>query len=205
MPKYFPSSGINFLLHAFNLSWSLHSFPSIWWTSFTVSIHLMGKPLDSSAFFRSIFLSPVSQKLFERIILSRLLFFLKCNSIRSLFPRAEFHSERSTLDQILFYFQSTSDGLNKPKPSSRTIRATIDFSTAIDSVWRPALFHKLISADLTPCTQSFLSDRRAWVIFQNHRSRSFRVRRGVPQVSVLGPVLFSFFNNIHAFPSSSVS
>ena len=40
------------------------------------------------------------------------------------------------------------------------ILATVDFSKAFDSVWHPALFHKLISAGLPPCfarwTQSFL-------------------------------------------------
>ena len=117
MLKHLPRSGMDFLLHIFNLSWSSHSFPSIWKTSSIIPIHKMGM-------------------LFERIILFRLLFFLESNSILS--PRqAGIPSGRSTLNQILYLSQSILDGFNKPRPGSRTILSTIDFSKAFDSVCIP--------------------------------------------------------------------
>ena len=207
--KHLPRSGMDFLLHIFKLSWSSHSFPSIWKTSPIILNHKMRKPLDSPASFRPISLTSCVSKLFERIILSRLLFFLESNFILS--PRqAGFRPGRSTLDQILYLSHSISDGFNKPRPGFLTILSTIDFSKAFDSVRHPSLFHKPISAGLPPCfarrTQSFLSDRRACVVFQNHKSSCFRVRRGVLQGSVLVAALFSpFINDLPASLPSSIS
>ena len=112
MLKHLPRSGMDFLLHIFNFSWSSHLFSSIWKTSSIIPIHKMGKPL--AAFFRSVSLTSCVSKLFERIILSRLLFFLESNSI--LFPcQVGFCPGRSTLDQISFLSQSISDEFNKPR------------------------------------------------------------------------------------------
>ena len=206
MLKHLPRPGMDLLLHIFNLSWSSHFFPSFWKTSSIISIYQMRTPLDSSASFRPISLTSCVSKLFKRIILSRLLFFLESNFV--LFPRqASFRPGRSTLDQILLLSQSISDGFNKPRPGSRTILSTIDFSKAFDSVWHPTFFHKLILVGLPSCfarwTQSFLSDRRACVVYQNHKSRFFRARRSVPQGSILGPVFFFLF--INDFPASLLS
>ena len=74
MLKHLPRSGIDFLLHIFNLTWSLHSFPSIWKTSSIIPIHKMGKHFDYPASFLPISLTSCVSKLFDRIILSRQLF-----------------------------------------------------------------------------------------------------------------------------------
>ena len=102
MLKHLPRSGMDFLLHIFNLSWTSHSFPSIWKTSSIISIHKIGKPLDSPASFRPISLTSCLSKFFNAlfypiysffwnlilfIILSRLLFFLESNSMLSLLAR----------------------------------------------------------------------------------------------------------------------
>ena len=83
MLKPLPCSGMDFIQHIFNLPWSSHSVSSICKTSFIIPIHKVRKPLDSPASLRPIFLTSCALKLFERIILSCMLFFLKSNFMLS--------------------------------------------------------------------------------------------------------------------------
>ena len=168
MLKHLPYSGMDFLLHIFNPSWSLHSFSSIWKISSIIPIYMMGKPLDSPASFWPISLISCISKIFECIILSRLLFFLESNSI--LYPsQVSFCPGRSTLDQILFLFMSISFGFNKPRPDSWTILATIDFPKALDSVWPPtfttnSFWLASLLALLVGLNLSFLISALVWFI-----------------------------------------
>ena len=154
------------------------------------------KPTSSPFSFRPIFLTSCISKLFERLIFSRLTFHLESNHLLST-CQAGFRPGRSPLDQILTLSQSIWDGFQQKKPPDRTILASVDFSKAFDSVWHSALFHKLLLLKLPPCfvfwVRSFLSDCRAKVQVGGSRSFSFHIRQGVPQGSVLGPVLFILF------------
>ena len=74
---HLPQSALHFLLYIFNLSWSTHTFPSIWKQSTIIPILKPGKPSDSPSSYRSISLISCTSKLFERIVLGRFNVFLR--------------------------------------------------------------------------------------------------------------------------------
>jgi len=73
----------------------------------------------------------------------------------------------------------------------------IDFSRAFDSVVHSKLLVKLetfgICGKLLSWINAFLSDRTQCVVIENNYSSWVSVRSGVPQGSVLGPILFILF------------
>ncbi len=186
------------LLHIFNLSWTSGDVPHQWRKATIIPILKPGKKADSISSFRPISLTSCVCKLLERLILNRLLFFVDQRGMLSPY-QAGFRPGRSALDQVLRLTQMISDGFNESKPPSRTVLALLDFSKAFDSVWHPALLHKLQSMGLPLCfvrwVRSFLSDRRAKVSYGGFSSSYRPLRFGVPQGSVLSPILFILFIN----------
>ena len=75
--------------------------------------------------------------------------------------------------------------------------AYIDFAKAFDSVCHSKLIYKLsmlgISGSLLALLTSYLDKRTQQVKIQNSLSKSVLINSGVPQGSVLGPVLFVIY------------
>ena len=73
------------------------------------------------------------------------------------------------------------------------------FSKAFDSVSHRILFSKLAPYDINPYIKnwiiSFLCDRRQRVVVDGLVTSFLNVNRGVPQGTVLGPLLFSIMVN----------
>ena len=103
--SHLSQSALNFLLYIFNLSWSTHTFPSAWKQSTIIPIRKPGKPSNSPSSYRPISLTSCTSKLFERMVLGRLTYFLEQQDILS--PvQAGFRPGRSTVDQVLLLVQS---------------------------------------------------------------------------------------------------
>jgi hypothetical protein len=120
-----------------------------------------------------------------------------CGMLNS--DQSGFRPQRSTEGQVIRLSQAISDGFQAKKPPDWTVLALLDFSKAYNKVWRADLLATMLRKGVPVLyvwwMQGFLSNRQARVCLNRAYSRSWVIREGVPQESVLAPLLFLFVIN----------
>ena len=200
-PSFLKALGPNALselLAIFNLSFSSGISPQASRTAFIIPILKYGKPASDLASYRPISLTSCIGKLFERMVAERLSHLAET---RGMFDpqQAGFRKGRSCEDQIIRITQAIEDGFQRKPKSQRSALVLLDFSKAYDTVWRQRLlmnmFNKGVPLPILRWLHGFLQNRQAKVLYNNCYSSCVNLHQGLPQGSVLSPLLFLFYIN----------
>jgi hypothetical protein len=169
--------------------------PKKWKASVVSMLHKNGQDEKSVSSYRPISMTSCLARLFERMILSRLLSHIKNNNIL-IKNQSGFRKARQTKDNILYLIQMAQEGFNK---GEKTTAIFFDVQAAFDKVWHSGLIYKLfllrVPFYIIMIIKDFLTGRTFVVKIEGKVSSVRVVMCGVPQGGVLSPTMFSLYIN----------
>ncbi|MEW8544656.1 MAG: reverse transcriptase domain-containing protein [Candidatus Thiodiazotropha sp.] len=185
---------INAIHFLFSKSWKERKLPDKWKHATVKFMMKTGKKnyhLPSA--YRPISLTSCLGKCLEKIIVTRLYGYAEhCELFDN--EQEGFRRFRSTTQALLRLTQDIANGFNKRE---MTVAVMIDLEKAYDSVWRDGLLLKLyekgIRGKIWFWLRDFLKERTAVCSLRNQEGVQFQTNLGLPQGSVLSPLLFNLY------------
>ena len=145
--------------------------------------------------YRPISLLPVISKILERVVHCRLYSFLTRYNI--LYDsQYGFRNKHSTINAITEF---TNDIMSSFDMKHTSLAVYLDLSKAFDTIDHSILLKKMEHYGIRGITlewfKSYLNQRVQYVTYKSTNSKSLNIPCGVPQGSVLGPLLFILYSN----------
>lgn len=190
--KKLPHIAVKKLLFIINACFRLRHVPLEWKVAEVIVIKKSGKPDHEITSYRPISLLPVMSKIFEKLLLKRLRPLL---TSRLLIPDHQFgfRNNHSTIQQVHRIVDIAERAIENKLVCSAVF---LDVGQAFDKVWHQGLLTKLhndLPTEFYEILESYLTNRHFRVKIENNYSKLKPIKAGVPQGSVLGPVLYLLY------------
>ncbi|GFO44532.1 cell division cycle-associated 7-like protein isoform x1 [Plakobranchus ocellatus] len=195
--RHFPESCQHTLLKLFNNIWTTGDIPPSWREASVVPIPKPGKYPSDPSNYRPIALTSCLCKTLERMVNDRLVHVLESRNLLSK-VQCGFRKDHSTMDHLVRLETFIKKAFARKK---QILGFFFDLEKAYDTSWRYGVLKDLFDLDfrgrLPILISNFLKDRHFKVKTENTFSSPYHQENGVPEGSILSPMLLNLkINNI---------